>query len=121
MSTITIKRSHALSHAKARDAAEAVANKLYEDYGLAYEWQGDSIHFATNGVKGTLHVMPKTVELNAKLGFVLSLLASQIEAEVDKYFGDYFGPAAAAKGKSKAIAKAQAKPKAGPAAKKRKA
>ncbi len=106
MSTISIKRSHALSHAKARTAAEAVANKLYEDYGLAYEWQGDSIHFATGGVKGTLHVMPKTVELNAKLGLVLSLLRSQIEAEIDRYFGEYFGaPKAAAKAKGKPAAK----------------
>lgn len=113
MSDIHIRRSHALSHGKARDAAEAVANKLYEDYGLAYEWQGDSIHFATSGVKGTLHVMPKTVELKARLGLVLSLLRSQIEAEVDRYFGDYFGTAA--------VAAAKARPRSAAAKKKRRA
>ncbi|MFZ5557764.1 MAG: polyhydroxyalkanoic acid system family protein [Pseudomonadota bacterium] len=108
MSDIHIKRSHALTHKRARDAAEEIASKLCEDYGLAYEWQGDSIHFSTNGVRGTLHVMPKTVELKARLGFLLSLLTSQIEAEVDNYFGEYFGA-------PRPVARAK------PAAKKRKA
>jgi putative polyhydroxyalkanoate system protein len=92
VSEIHIKRSHALSHDKARDAAERVAIKLYEDYGLGFEWQDDRIHFSTTGVQGTLHVMPKTVELNAQLGFLLSLLRSQIETEIDSYFDEYFGP-----------------------------
>ena len=114
MSDIHIKRSHALGHARAREAAEAIASKLYEDYGLTYEWQGDSVHFTTNGVRGSLHVMPKTVELKARLGFMLSLLSNQIEAEIDNYFGEYFGaPKPAGK------AKPPARPK--PAAKKRKA
>lgn len=114
MADIHIKRSHALTHRKAREAAEAIAGRLYEDYGLAYEWQGDSIAFTTNGVQGTLHVMPKTVELRARLGFMLSLLRSQIEAEIDNYFGEYFdAPKPAGK------AKPTAKPK--PAPNKRKA
>ncbi len=91
MSEIRIRRRHTLSHDQARDAAEHVAQRLRKDHGLRYEWQDDTIHFSAPGVEGTLHITPKTVRLDAELGFFMSLVQSRIEKEIDASFAEYFG------------------------------
>lgn len=91
MSTISIRRRHSLSHDQARAAAEHVAQRLRREHGLRYEWRDDTIHFSAPGVDGTLHITPKTVRLDATLGFFMSLVQSRIEDEIDASFAEYFG------------------------------
>jgi len=91
LSTISIRRRHSLSHDEARAAGEHVAQRLRREHGLHYEWRDDTIHFSAPGVDGTLHITPKTVRLDAELGFLMSLVRSRIEHEIDASFAKYFG------------------------------
>ena len=91
MALIAIAKKHALSHQKAKAAAEKVAADLDKRFELKYAWKGDRIVFNRPGVTGGLHVGKDAVRLDCELGFVLSLLKPTIEAEVHKQFDKYFG------------------------------
>ena len=49
MALIAIAKKHALSHPKAKAAAEKVATDLHERFDLEYEWNGDDIEFNRPG------------------------------------------------------------------------
>jgi putative polyhydroxyalkanoate system protein len=82
MSDILIRRSHTLSVADARSAAEKIAKQLQKDFDLDYEWDGNVLRFQRTGVDGELHVTSKEVRLEARLGMLLAFLRPRIEAEV---------------------------------------
>jgi putative polyhydroxyalkanoate system protein len=91
MALIAIAKKHALSHSKAKAAAEKIAVDLNKRFDLDYSWKGDDIEFRRSGLSGELHVGKDTVRLNCQLGMMLSLLKPTIEAEVHKQFDKYFG------------------------------
>ena len=93
MALIAIEKTHALSHPKAKAAAEKVAADLHERFDLEYAWKGDHIEFNRPGLTGALHIGKKAVRLDCQLGFMLSLLKPTIEAEVHKQFDKFFGKA----------------------------
>ena len=90
MASIAIAKRHALSHPKAKAAAEKIAVDLNHRFNLDYAWKGDDIEFKRTGLSGALHVGKDTVKLNCELGMMLSLLKPTIEAEVHKQFDKYF-------------------------------
>jgi putative polyhydroxyalkanoate system protein len=92
MSEIHIRRVHGMSHDKARKSAEKVARKLEDEFKLAWQWNGDTVHFERTGVHGTLHVGNKEIRLNAKLGFMLGLVAPKIESEIHRHLDEIFEP-----------------------------
>jgi putative polyhydroxyalkanoate system protein len=91
MATLSITKAHKLSHAKAKAAAEKVAADLSERFQLEYAWNGDTIAFERSGLNGELHVGPKEVRLDARLGFLLSAFKPAIEQAVQSEFGKHFG------------------------------
>ena len=93
MAHIVIAKKHALTHPKARAAAEKIAVDLNTRFDLDYAWKGDNIEFKRTGLTGALHVGRETVRLDCELGLMLSLLKPTIEAEVHKQFDKYFGKA----------------------------
>jgi putative polyhydroxyalkanoate system protein len=95
MAVIAIAKKHRLSHRKAKEAAEKVADDLNERFDLEYAWKGNHIEFRRPGLTGALHVGKDAVRLDCELGFMLSLLKPTIEAEVHKQFDKYFGKATA--------------------------
>ena len=90
MPSISIVRTHALPHKKARDAADRIARDLEKRFDLAYEWEGDHVVFERPGVSGRMLVGKDRVTLDVQLGFLLSPLKSAIEREIhaqlDKLF-----------------------------------
>ena len=82
MASIAIARKHQLTHKKAKEVAEKIAQDLNDRFDLAYAWQGDHIAFERPGVHGTMHVAHDTIELNAALGFLLTPLKPAIEREI---------------------------------------
>jgi putative polyhydroxyalkanoate system protein len=108
MATISIAKKHHLPHAKARAAAQKVADDLSKRFDLRCEWRGDCIDFERSGVAGTLHVGKDDVRLDAKLGLMLSMLKPVIEDFVHRDFDKYFG---ADRPAAKPAPKAKAKPK----------
>jgi putative polyhydroxyalkanoate system protein len=97
MSEIRIRRVHGVTHKRARELAEKMADKLAKEFDLEWEWHGDVLRFHRDGVQGHVAVEDKDVEIRAKLGFLLSFLKPRIESEIednlDRLFGDAHRPA----------------------------
>jgi putative polyhydroxyalkanoate system protein len=93
MAEITIVHKHTLTHKKAREAAQKVAEQLAEEYDLAWEWEGDVLHFERSGVQGNLSLDGKQAEMFIKLGFLMSAFAPTIEAKVAENMKKVFGTA----------------------------
>jgi putative polyhydroxyalkanoate system protein len=91
MATIAIAKKHSLSHAKAKAAAQKIADDLAKRFDLQCEWHGDHIAFERSGVTGELHVGKSEVRLDCELGFLLSMLKPTIEDFVHRDFDKYFG------------------------------
>lgn len=92
MSTISITRSHNLSAAKAKQAAEQLAKDLDEEYGLEHEW-ADKHHltFERSGLSGELLLDKKHVTVNVKLGMLFWAFKPRLEQEIHAYFDREFG------------------------------
>ncbi|MCL4801883.1 MAG: polyhydroxyalkanoic acid system family protein [Burkholderiales bacterium] len=92
MSEIDIRRRHALSLPKARQAAERVAKQLEREFALEYRWEGHSLHFRRAGVDGRLTVSAQDIHLHASLGMMLSLLKGRIESKVHEHLDEVLAP-----------------------------
>jgi putative polyhydroxyalkanoate system protein len=90
MAGIDIRHQHSLPMARARKAVEQVAAKLAERFGVAYDWEGDTLKFVRSGVDGRIALTPKQLHVTAKLGFLLSALHGPIEAEIRRVLDEKF-------------------------------
>jgi putative polyhydroxyalkanoate system protein len=93
MPTISIKRRHTLSHAKAKAAADEIARDLNKRFDLAYEWDRDDVCFERPGLSGNMHVGKNVVRLDVQLSFLLTPLKGPIEREIHKELDALFGKA----------------------------
>lgn len=91
MSDISIRRNHGMTMKRARVAAEKIASHLEDEFELAWEWQGNRLHFKRSGVSGHLEVSRHHVAIEARLGFLLAFLKPRIESEINKYCDEQFG------------------------------
>jgi len=82
MSDISFTQEHSLSPPAARAAAQSVADKLSEKYGLQCRWEGDVLRFERSGVEGALTLGEREAALRIKLGFLMGAFASTIEQKV---------------------------------------
>ncbi|MCZ7564175.1 MAG: polyhydroxyalkanoic acid system family protein [Burkholderiales bacterium] len=92
MSEIDIRRKHALSLPKARQAAERIAKQLECEFDLEYRWEGHALHFRRAGVDGRLTVSTEEIHLRANLGMMLSLLKGRIEGKVHEHLDEALAP-----------------------------
>jgi len=83
MATISIARKHALSHKKAKAAAEKIAQDLNKRFDLAYEWNGDRIEFERSGITGHMSVGKERIALEVSLGWLLTPLKPALEREIN--------------------------------------
>jgi putative polyhydroxyalkanoate system protein len=91
MARMSIARKHGLTHKKAKEAAQKVADELRARFELNYAWRGNDIEFDRPGLSGRMHVGKDEVRLDCELGMLLSLLRSKLESEIDKEFELRFG------------------------------
>ena len=82
MAKISIDRHHHLSHQKAKNAAERLASDLEKRFDLAWNWEGDHVHFERPGLSGSMHVGRSEITLDVKLGLLLTPLKPAIEREI---------------------------------------
>lgn len=82
MADITLNRTHTLGLKGARAAADKMAKKLNEQFGLSGDWEGDTLHFDRSGVKGKLAVSDHDMNLEVTLGFLLKAMKGPIERAV---------------------------------------
>jgi putative polyhydroxyalkanoate system protein len=91
MPDIDIFHPHTKTPQQAREAVEDVARKLAERFGFAYHWNGDTLSFSRSGVDGSIALTPSQLRVNARLGFMLSMLQGPIEAEIRRVLAEKFG------------------------------
>jgi putative polyhydroxyalkanoate system protein len=94
MSRIAILRPHGTTLKKAKAAVDALAADLAAEFDLDLEWEGNTLHFTRAGVEGTIVVGAKTLDIQATLGMLVSMLKSRIEREVHQACDEHFGPVA---------------------------
>ncbi len=91
MAGIDISHPHSLPKDKARTAIEAVAQKLSERFDMKYDWSGDTLNFNRSGVDGKIALLPESLHVTAKLGFLLSAMQGPIESEIRRVLQEKFG------------------------------
>ncbi len=84
MSNIHLKHNHSLTKEETRERVEAIANDLKREYKMDYAWKGDSVHFRRSGASGTVYLGDGFIELDIKLGMLLSPLKGKIEDTIRK-------------------------------------
>lgn len=82
MPLISIAKKHALSHKKAKEAADRIAKDLKKRFELDYSWEGDHVDFARPGISGRMHVGKDQIALDVRLGLLLTPLKPAIEREI---------------------------------------
>jgi putative polyhydroxyalkanoate system protein len=89
MADIHLEKKHKLGIKKAKTKAQKLADQLAADYDLQSQWDGDTLMFERSGVSGSLLVSKDNIELDMKLGFLMSAFApkiqEQIQANLDKF------------------------------------
>ena len=88
MSTIDVRRAHALPKEEAKKRAEELANSMKQRFELEWRWDGDRIAFdaprgAAKGTKGSVDVGDKEVRVQIDLPFLLRVLKGTIETKVN--------------------------------------
>lgn len=84
MAKITVERPHNLGHAEARDRAEQLVRKLSDRYGLAHEWEGETVRLEGKGAKGRVEVQETLIRITIELNFILSAMSASIKSEVER-------------------------------------
>jgi len=91
MPRIRIERRHSLGLEGARAAANQVAADLEREHGVHSRWQGGTLQFDRPGLNGRLVVGESTLELEVKLGMLLSPLRGALETAVTKRLDSELG------------------------------
>ncbi|HEY8039324.1 MAG TPA: polyhydroxyalkanoic acid system family protein [Polyangiaceae bacterium] len=89
MSTIDVRRAHALPKEEARKRAEELAKAMQAKFDLEWRWDGDRILFdaprgAAKGTKGSVDVGEKDVRVQIDLPFLLRMIKGTVESKVNE-------------------------------------
>lgn len=90
MADIEIRKSFTMPIAKARKAAQTIAEDLSSQYSIAYTWNGDVLTFHKSGLKGELRLAPKKIEIDISLGLVMRMFKEPMRAEIEKNIDTIF-------------------------------
>jgi len=88
MASIRIKKTHQLDNAKVRDEIQHLADKLSQDLSAKYHWEGDRLVFKRSGASGHIDIKQGLVNVEIKLGLVLTPLKGKIEETVNSYLNE---------------------------------
>ena len=79
MSTIHLKHTHALTQEQTRERVEEIAKDLNREYKIDYSWDGNRMQFRRKGASGSILLGEGFIELDIKLGMLLTPLKGKIE------------------------------------------
>ncbi len=82
MASIDIRRHHGKTRAEARALVDKTAVSMRTKFGIASEWDGDTLHFSRSGVNGRIEVTSTELIVHAELGFLLGAMKPVIEREI---------------------------------------
>jgi putative polyhydroxyalkanoate system protein len=84
VSHIFIHREHGLPHARAIDAANRIATRLENEYGVLSRWEGSILRFERTGLSGKLALSGSELELEIQLGFLMSVFRERISQAIEQ-------------------------------------
>ena len=84
MAVIKTIRKHQLGADAVRDKVEQIAQKLQKDLDASYHWEGSTLKFNRSGASGHIAVSDDQVEVEVKLGMLLSALKGTIEKTLNE-------------------------------------
>ncbi len=82
MANIHIKRQHHLAHDEAKKRVEEVAEELKKKLDADYAWKGDTLQFKRSGASGSIKLSDEYIELDVKLGMLLTPMKGKIESAI---------------------------------------
>ena len=85
MASVHIKRSHQLERDRVRHEVEQLADKLATELSASYSWKGDRLEFKRSGANGFIDIGKHELEIEIKLGMLLTPLKSTIETRINDY------------------------------------
>lgn len=91
MAKVQISRSHSLDHGAIRNEVEALAAKFAEDLSASYRWRGERLVFERSGASGFIEVGEGDVQIEIKLGLLLTPLKPTIETKIESYLDEALG------------------------------
>ena len=83
MATIKVKRGHSLGMDKAQESVEMLARKLKKDLDADYHWEGPTLKFSRPGASGHIDVSDDSVQVEVRLGMLLSPLKGSIQKTIE--------------------------------------
>lgn len=89
MARIHVERSHQLGKAAVREKAEQLAERLAREYDVRYQWRGDTLEFSRSGADGRIEVSDDRVNVEVKLGLLLSAMGGSVKREIEKALDEY--------------------------------
>jgi len=84
MSVIKINRQHELGLEQACERVETIAQKLQKDLDAQYHWEGSTLKFSRSGASGYIEVGESDLEVEVKLGMLLSALTGKVEQTLNE-------------------------------------
>ncbi|MGD2053644.1 MAG: polyhydroxyalkanoic acid system family protein [Gammaproteobacteria bacterium] len=91
MATIHIKKAHAVDHETVKQEVQNLADKLSKELSADYQWEGDRLVFKRKGASGHIDISETEVDIEIKLGMVLTPLKGAIEKTVTSYLDEHLG------------------------------
>jgi len=82
---VHIKRSHHLEHDHVKREVEQLAGKLATELSATCSWKGDRLEFKRSGANGFIDIGEQDLEIDIKLGMLLTPLKSTIETKINDY------------------------------------
>jgi putative polyhydroxyalkanoate system protein len=82
MAKIHVTREHQIGLNAARAEVERIAQRIQDEYGADYCWEGDTLEFSRPGVSGHIVVTDNSIDLTIKLGLLLAPMKHQIEERI---------------------------------------
>lgn len=89
MAAIEVSRQHRLGVDAARQAVQAVAERLQGDLNARHAWSGNSLRFECPGAKGRIDVTENGVEVSVDLSWLLKPARGRIERSIIDYLDEY--------------------------------
>jgi len=89
MATIHINKTHTIDYDTVRQEVQHLADKLSEDLSADYEWDGDRLVFKRKGASGHIDISESEIDIEIRLGLVLTPLKGTIEKKIDDYLDEY--------------------------------
>jgi len=84
MSRIVVEREHSLGLEAARAKAGMIAEKLSSDFGVASQWEGDSLKLSHAGANGQILVEAAKVTVELRLAMMLAPMKGMIEQKIER-------------------------------------